>query len=110
MVLQGHVWLYDGARRQGYLRDMIGRKLDLYEVVAKLGEGGMDEVYRARDTRLGRDVALKILPRAFSGDPDRPARHIVEEDGTESIRSFAELSAASNRVANFAARPRRTAR
>ena len=51
-----------------------GTKLGSYEILAKLGEGGMGQVFRARDTRLGRDVALKILPEQVAGDPDRVAR------------------------------------
>lgn len=57
---------------------MIARQIGQYEVVAKLGEGGMGEVYRARDTRLLRDVALKILPEAFASDPERSARFARE--------------------------------
>jgi eukaryotic-like serine/threonine-protein kinase len=53
---------------------MIGTRIGAYEVIARLGEGGMGEVYRARDGKLGRDVAIKILPRAFTSDPDRLAR------------------------------------
>ena len=45
-----------------------------YEILESLGAGGMGEVYRARDTRLDRDVAIKILPRGFATDPDRLAR------------------------------------
>jgi len=51
-----------------------GTRLGPYEVVAPLGAGGMGEVYRARDTKLGREVALKILPETFAADPDRLAR------------------------------------
>ena len=53
---------------------LVGRRLGIYQVLAPLGAGGMGEVYRARDTRLGRDVALKVLPREVSDDADRVAR------------------------------------
>jgi len=52
----------------------IGQQLGLYEITASVGKGGMGEVYRARDRRLGREVAIKILPREFTKDPDRLAR------------------------------------
>ena len=51
-----------------------GTALGPYEVVAEIGKGGMGEVYRARDTNLDRDVAIKVLPEAFTSDPDRLAR------------------------------------
>jgi len=53
---------------------MIGQRLGPYEITAKLGEGGMGEVYRARDTKLERDVAIKVLPAAFVEDHERLAR------------------------------------
>jgi serine/threonine protein kinase len=51
-----------------------GTKLGPYEILAPLGAGGMGEVYRARDSKLKRDVALKVLPAAFASDPERMAR------------------------------------
>ena len=51
-----------------------GLRLGSYEILAALGAGGMGEVYRAKDTRLGRDVALKILSASFTNDPERVAR------------------------------------
>ena len=51
-----------------------GSRLGLYEIVAPLGAGGMGEVYRARDTKLDRNVAIKVLPAALAGDPTALAR------------------------------------
>src|SRR5690348_14699749 len=51
-----------------------GTKLGPYDVVAPIGAGGMGEVYRARDTNLDRDVAIKVLPSALAQDPERLAR------------------------------------
>src|SRR5712692_4487063 len=56
----------DRARRMSL---ETGRRLGPYEVVALIGAGGMGEVYRARDTKLGREVALKVLARSVTGDP-----------------------------------------
>jgi len=53
---------------------LIGKSLSHFEITAKLGEGGMGEVYRAQDTALGREVAVKVLPEAFVADPERLAR------------------------------------
>ena len=53
---------------------MIGTELAHYRITAKLGEGGMGEVWRATDTKLGREVAIKVLPESFSSDPERLAR------------------------------------
>lgn len=53
---------------------MIGRRLGSYEITSKLGEGGMGEVYRATDTKLRREVAIKVLPAAFTENMERLAR------------------------------------
>jgi len=51
-----------------------GTRIGHYEIVSPLGAGGMGEVYRAKDSRLGREVAIKVLPEAFAVDPERLAR------------------------------------
>src|SRR5690349_17578439 len=51
-----------------------GTRLGPYEIISAIGAGGMGEVFRARDTKLGRDVALKVLPEAVASDPERIAR------------------------------------
>jgi eukaryotic-like serine/threonine-protein kinase len=63
----------DNARDQATLM-MEGQRLGVYQVQALLGAGGMGEVYRARDTKLERDVAVKVLPHAFTSNPERLAR------------------------------------
>jgi serine/threonine-protein kinase len=57
-----------------HVRDLTGTRLGPFEVKALIGRGGMGEVYRAYDTKLGRDVAIKVLPSAFTADADRLAR------------------------------------
>ena len=82
----------------------VGTRLASYEIVAALGAGGMGEVYRAPDTKLGRDVAIKILPELFLTDPDRVAlvRRAATAHGGREIASpclprGAEISSLGNR-------------
>src|ERR1700682_4855707 len=63
----------------------VGDKFGHYEVLSLLGQGGMGEVYRARDTTLKREVALKVLPAAFLRDPERMARFQREAEVLASL-------------------------
>src|SRR6059058_125272 len=63
----------------------IGTQLGCHEITALLGKGGMGEVYRARDTKLKRDVAIKILPDEFSRDADRVSRFQREAEVLASL-------------------------
>lgn len=65
---------------------MIGKSLLHYEIKAKLGKGGMGEVFSARDTKLGRDVAIKVLPVELAGDPEREARFQREARALASLQ------------------------
>src|SRR5262245_58177789 len=71
---RGAVAAADGLVSDAGRSVLMGRRLGAYQILAPIGAGGMGEVYRARDTRLGRDVAIKILPRAFTADASRLAR------------------------------------
>src|ERR1700730_9030206 len=62
-----------------------GSRLGPYEITAAIGAGGMGEVYRARDTLLGRDVAVKVLPSFLSSDPDRLRRFEQEARATAAL-------------------------
>src|SRR6266566_847936 len=62
-----------------------GTRLGPYEILVAIGEGGMGQVYRARDTRLNRDVALKVLPDSFANDADRLARFTREAQTLASL-------------------------
>ena len=75
-----------------YVSDETGQNevyvLGPYQIESPLGAGGMGEVYRARDTKLDRDVALKVLPQAFTDDPDRLARSASPERAADTYRRF----------------------
>ncbi len=67
------------------MRLASGSTLGTYEVLALLGTGGMGEVYRARDTRLGRDVAIKVLPADRLADEDRRRRFVQEAQAASAL-------------------------
>jgi len=64
---------------------MIGKTLSHYKVLEKIGQGGMGEVYRAEDTNLSREVAIKVLPEQFTQDPQRLARFEREALGYSEV-------------------------
>jgi hypothetical protein len=67
----------------------VGAMIGHYRILARLGSGGMGEVYRARDTRLGREVAIKVLPAHFTQDADRLGRFIQEAKAASALNHWA---------------------
>src|SRR5947199_1114681 len=78
LPLSGHKNENPGTGLSKELKPMIGRTIGHYQIVEKLGEGGMGIVYKGRDTRLDRFVALKILPPRKGADPDGRRRFVQE--------------------------------
>ena len=64
---------------------MVGRRVQQYQFTEKLGAGGMGEIYKAQDTRLTRTVAIKVLPSAKSGDPDRRRLFLLEAQAASGL-------------------------
>lgn len=79
-----------------------GTRLGPYEVAGAIGAGGMGEVFRARDTKLNRDVAIKVLPAEFANDPDRLARFTREAQTLASL-NLLSLLGANERLARLSA-------
>ncbi len=65
---------------------MVGKTLGHYEILEPLGKGGMGEVYLGEDTRLGRKVAIKVLPEEYASDPERLARFEQEARAAAGVR------------------------
>jgi serine/threonine-protein kinase len=72
-----------------------------YRITAKLGEGGMGEVWRATDTKLGRDVAIKVLPETFRNDADRMARFESEAQVLASLNHPTSLRSTEWKIARL---------
>ena len=73
------------ALAEGRTQSMVGRVLGPYRIISFLGAGGMGEVYRAADSRIGRDVAIKVLPPAIAADPERLRRFEQEARATGAL-------------------------
>jgi len=73
-----------------------GSRLGPYEILGQIGAGGMGEVYRAKDPRLGREVAIKVLPASFSQDDDRLRRFALSDQPIENGNHMASSQAASS--------------
>src|SRR4029079_14147749 len=82
-TIAGHGLLYTGRDFPVPLQP--GQRLGPYEVIAAIGAGGMGEVYRARDARLGHEVSIKVLPPEFSADADRLQRFEQEARATAAL-------------------------
>ena len=65
---------------------MVGKTLGAFECTALIGKDGMGEVYRAKDQKLGRDVAIKVLPEEFANDADRVIQPIIQSDPISLLR------------------------
>jgi len=63
-----------GSMAADHAPSLVGQQLSQYQIIEKIGSGGMGEVYRAHDAKLGRDVAIKVLPEHFARDAERVAR------------------------------------
>lgn len=74
------------CHKTGKMERMIGRTLAHYEIVEELGSGGMGDVYRARDKKLERDIAIKVLPAEFSSDPERRKRFMREAKAIAALK------------------------
>jgi len=79
----------------------IGQRLGSYELLTSIGAGGMGEVFRARDTKLDREVAIKVLPAAFAAEPERLARF---EREASTLASRSKRARRSGSCANAAGR------
>ena len=82
-----------------------GSRLGPYEILSALGAGGMGEVYRARDTRLDRDVAVKVLPSSLSGEPDRLRRFEQEARAAAALNHPHILAVYDAGIGEASARP-----